>query len=440
MSRPATQHKRAAYPVYKPSGIEWLGEIPEHWEVKRLKFVANTVMGQSPNSDDYTFEESDRPFLQGNAEFGVENPTAKYYCETATKTAPAGSLLVSVRAPVGALNIADRCYGIGRGLCAVIPDQGSLISRFAWHTLTVTRHELWCIATGSTYEAVSADEVADMTVPISPLTEQRAIAAFLDRETARIDTLIEKKRRQIELLQEKRSALISHAVTKGLEPNAKIKDSGIEWLGEIPAHWEAIPLKRTFVILNGSTPKSSEPAYWDGGIPWATPDDLGDLKGNTLETTRRMITQEGYESCCTSLAPAGSLVLSTRAPIGHLAVAGISLCTNQGCRCLVFRNTDDHRFYYYQLLAAKGELESWGQGSTFKELGRDKLCAVRLLRPPSHEQRAIAAFLDRETAQIDALIEKVEKSIELLREYRTALISAAVTGKIDVRREVHNAR
>ncbi len=209
------------------------------------------------------------------------------------------------------------------------------------------------------------------------------------------------------------------------------KPSGVEWLGEVPEHWEAMVLKRTFFIMNGSTPKSSEPAYWDGEIPWATPDDLGNLKGDTIETTRRMITQEGYESCGTSMAPTGSLVLSTRAPIGHLAIAGIPLCTNQGCRCLVFRDTDDHRFYYYQLIAAKGELESWGQGSTFKELGRDKLGAVRLIRPPSPEQRAIAAFLDRETARIDALIEKKQRQIELLQEKRSALISHAVTKGLD---------
>jgi type I restriction enzyme S subunit len=211
----------------------------------------------------------------------------------------------------------------------------------------------------------------------------------------------------------------------------RYKPSGVEWLGDVPEHWEAIPLKRTFMIINGSTPRSGEPGYWDGDIPWATPDDLGALKSNTLQTTRRMITQEGYESCGTSLAPAGSLVLSTRAPIGHLAVAGIPLCTNQGCRCLVFRNTDDHRFYYYQVLTAKEELESWGQGSTFKELGRDKLSAVRFLCPPSFEQSAIAAFLDRETARIDTLIEKKQLQIELLQEKRSALISHAVTRGLD---------
>jgi len=214
-------------------------------------------------------------------------------------------------------------------------------------------------------------------------------------------------------------------------PYPKYKPSGIEWLGEVPEHWRIMPLKRTFVILNGSTPKSGEPDYWDGEIPWATPDDLGSLRSDTLDTTRRMISQAGYESCGTSLAPAGSLVLSTRAPIGHLAIAGMPLCTNQGCRCLVFRNTDDHRFYYYQLLSAKNELESWGQGSTFRELGRDKLGAVRLLCPPPTEQRPIAAFLDRETARIDTLIEKKQRQIELLQEKRAALISHAVTKGLD---------
>jgi type I restriction enzyme S subunit len=210
-------------------------------------------------------------------------------------------------------------------------------------------------------------------------------------------------------------------------PYPKYKPSGVEWLGEIPAYWALKPLKRTFRILNGSTPKSGEAAYWNGDIPWATPDDLGDMTGATLEATRRMITREGYESCGTSMAPAGSLVLSTRAPIGHLAIAGVAMCANQGCRCLAFRNLDDNRFFYFQLLSAKQELESLGEGSTFRELSRDRLAAIILASPPAPEQRAIAAFLERETARIDALIEKKQRQIELLQEKRAALITHAVT-------------
>ncbi len=440
MSRPATQHKRAAYPVYRPSGIEWLGEIPEHWEVKRLKFVANTVMGQSPNSDDYTFEESDRPFLQGNAEFGVENPTAKYYCETATKTAPAGSLLVSVRAPVGTLNMADRCYGIGRGLCAVIPDQSLLISRFAWHTLTVTRHELWCIATGSTYEAVSADEVADMTVPIPPLTEQRAIAAFLDRETTRIDALIEKKRRQIELLQEKRSALISHAVTKGLDPNAKMKDSGIEWLGEIPEHWEVLKLKYIASVQFSNVDKNSVEGeetvrlcnYVDvynndfitGDLPFMSATATkGEIRKFRVRRGDVIITKDSESWTDIAVPSYVSDKLDDVLCGYHLAQIRANTRLME-CKYL-FRAFSSKPINHQFQVASTG-ITRYGLGNYWLDNGL-------FLIPPLEEQLTIAAFLDRETARIDALIEKVEKSIELLREYRTALISAAVTGKIDVR-------
>lgn len=205
------------------------------------------------------------------------------------------------------------------------------------------------------------------------------------------------------------------------------KDSGIEWLGKIPAHWEVKRIKRVFEVVNGATPKSEEPRYWDGDIPWVTPDDLGELTSKELLEPRRYITQEGYQSCGTSIVPRGSLVLSTRAPIGHLVIAGVNLCTNQGCRSLVFRKDHDQNFFYYLLFSARSELESWGQGSTFKELSKSNLEYIPLVEPPLKEQQLISIFLDRETAKIDALICKKERLIELLQEKRTALISHAVT-------------
>jgi len=157
------------------------------------------------------------------------------------------------------------------------------------------------------------------------------------------------------------------------KPYPAYKASGVEWLGEIPAHWEARRLKRLFRVVNGSTPKSDEPAYWDGEIPWATPDDLGKLAARELRRTGRYITREGYESCRTSMVPEGSLVLSTRAPIGHLAIAAVDLCTNQGCRSLVFRKHSDREFFYFELVALRPILESLGDGSTFRELAKQSL-------------------------------------------------------------------
>ncbi len=217
------------------------------------------------------------------------------------------------------------------------------------------------------------------------------------------------------------------------------KDSGVKWLGEIPKHWQTKPMKRVFRMLNGATPKSSESAFWDGDIPWATPDDLGDLKGDTLFETRRYITDEGYNSCGTSLAPKGSLILSTRAPIGHLAIAGKPMCTNQGCRSLVFEHHDNTRYFYYLFLTAHAELDSLGQGSTFKELSRTKLEAVYITVPALIEQQAIASFLDRETARINQLIAKKERQIELLQEKRSALISHVVTKGLDAKAKMKDS-
>ncbi len=212
-------------------------------------------------------------------------------------------------------------------------------------------------------------------------------------------------------------------------PYPAYKDSGVEWLGEVPAHWEVKRLKRAFRVINGSTPETGTPQYWDGDLAWVTPEDLGDLDTPEISRTRRLITAEGYRSCGTSVVPPGSLVLSTRAPIGHLAIAGVELCTNQGCRSLVFRRPSVVRYFYHELAAARPELESLGQGSTFRELAKGKLDEVIVTEPPALEQRAIAAFLDRETARIDALVVKKERLIELLQEKRTALIEAAVGGE-----------
>ncbi len=211
------------------------------------------------------------------------------------------------------------------------------------------------------------------------------------------------------------------------KPYSNYKDSGVEWLGRIPTHWKQTRIRYVFRCVNGSTPRSSGSEYWDGDIPWVTPDDLGKLETFTISATRRQITKSGYESCGTTLSPRGSLVLSTRAPIGHLAIAAMDFCTNQGCRSLVFRDLDDRRYFYYLLLCGRREFQSWGQGSTFQELGTERLKAIAVHRPPLAEQVAIAEFLDRETAKIDALVKKKRRLIELLREKRTALISRAVT-------------
>ncbi len=223
------------------------------------------------------------------------------------------------------------------------------------------------------------------------------------------------------------------APARSWKPYPAYKDPGVEWLGKVPEHWEMKKVKWIFKVINGSTPKTGNSEYWDGDITWVTPDDLGQLHSDTIYETARKITESGYKNCGTTLVPAGSLVLSTRAPIGHLAIAGTDLCTNQGCRALVFKHNDTTRYFYYQLLIARSELESWGQGSTFRELSKSKLESIELVSTQVEEQRAIARFLDDRTQKIDSLIEKKQKLIELLKEERAAVINQAVTKGLDPR-------
>jgi len=266
------------------------------------------------------------------------------------------------------------------------------------------------------------------------LHEQQAITNFLVHKTSEIDNLIADKEKLITLLQEYRQAVISEAVTKGLDPNVKMKDSGIEWIGEIPEHWEILPTKRLFKIVNGATPNSNEPDYWDGDILWVTPIDLNEIHGNVIIETKRRITVEGYYSCGTTLVPPGSIIISTRAPIGYIALAGNPLCTNQGCKSLVKKiKSLSPSFFYYFFLAARNELQAWGMGTTFVELSNQSLSNLPICVPTYSEQQAIADYLDQKTSEIDSLISGIQDSIEQLKAYRQSLISEAVTGKIDVR-------
>ena len=190
-------------------------------------------------------------------------------------------------------------------------------------------------------------------------------------------------------------------------------------------------LRHVFAVLTGATPKSGNADYWDGDILWTTPEDVSSLDGYWLRETRRMITRAGYESCGAITAPANSVVLTKRAPIGLVAVLADEACSNQGCFLLVPRNEADTRFYYYWLSVQTHYLHILGRGSTFMELSTDELKSLRIPHPPRRVQRTIADYLDRETARLDALVAAKQRVLGLLAEKRRALITRAVTRGLD---------
>jgi len=195
--------------------------------------------------------------------------------------------------------------------------------------------------------------------------------------------------------------------------------------------WARVPLKRLADVIGGATPRTEEPDFWDGEVVWVTPVDIGKSGSLFVDTSDRTLTYEGLSSCSAELLPTGSVILSTRAPIGAVGIARVPLATNQGCKGLIIREGDP-RFFAYQLTTLTDVLNSLGSGSTFLELSADRLKNFPMVRPPLDEQRAIADFLDRETATIDALIAKQEELVAVLREERSAAITAAVTGSLRV--------
>lgn len=200
--------------------------------------------------------------------------------------------------------------------------------------------------------------------------------------------------------------------------------------GVVPSHWKIKRIKNLFNVFNGSTPNPNE-ENWEGNIVWTTPDDLGKLEGAYIIDSSRRITSKGYQSCGTNLVPKGSIIISSRAPIGHMGIASVDLCTNQGCKSLVPIIEFNNEYFYYLLESNKSNLQSLGQGATFTELSSSNLKSMAIIEPVLEEQNQIAEFLDKKISEIDLTIEKDTRLIELLKEKRTALINHVVTKGLD---------
>jgi type I restriction enzyme S subunit len=275
-----------------------------------------------------------------------------------------------------------------------------------------------------------------MPLAIPTLPEQSAIATFLDRETAKIDGLVGEQRRLIELLKEKRQAVISHAVTKGLDPNAPLKPSGIEWLGDVPEHWEVKPLRTVANVVRGASPRpAGDPRYFNGDVmPWVTvaeitKDELIDLTG-----TETQLTKEGADLSKTF--PSGTLIYSNSgATLGVPKILRIDACANDGVVAFekLSQNVDPQFLYHYLASITESIREKVKQGSGQPNLNTDIVKALRFGLPPVHEQQQIVRHIGEVVDRFRSLTAEATRAIDLLQERRTALISAAVTGKIDVR-------
>ncbi len=437
------------YPAYKSSGVEWLGDVPEGWDVKRLKYSASINDETLPETTDPEFEFEYVDIGGVNAVDGITS-TEQMVFENAPSRARRkvrhGDTIVStvrtyLRA-IAPIRNPPKNLIVSTGFAVVRPRKvedaylAYALCEWSFVESVVAR------STGVSYPACNASEVGCIPIPLPPPSEQRAIADFLDRETGKIDRLVAKKRELIEKLKEERAALISGTVTRGLNPDAKMKPSGVEWLGDVPEGWEVRRLKYIFPRLFSGVSVNSD------NFP-TSDESPGILKtscvyGNTFrpDENKRILDSEIDRVTCP--VTKNSLIISrmnTPELVGSCGYVDIDYSHLYLPDRLWIARFQNHKlahgkFSWYLVIshaicALTGSLAT-GTSDSMKNLTQEAFLNILVAVPPLPEQRAIADFLDRDTGKIDRLASKVEKAIARLQEYRAALITATVTGKIDV--------
>ncbi|EJK2100650.1 restriction endonuclease subunit S [Vibrio cholerae] len=435
-----------AYPEYKDSGVEWLESVPSHWSSKALKFLCTY-------NDDVINEAADPETIIEYVDIGsvsavegiskTEKVAFGQSPSRARRMVRDGDVIVStVRTyleAIAPIKKPPENMIVSTGF-AVIRPKSELDKGFAAYCLRAKGFigEVVARSVGISYPAINATELVGIRVPYLPYEEQQKIANFLDHETAKIDTLIAKQEKLIELLKEKRQAVISHAVTKGLNPNAPMKDSGVEWLGEVPEHWVVAQLKFNTKLMQtgpfGSQLHAED--YVEGGVPLINPAHM--INGEIVPDPQVSVDADTQDRLSRHKLAEGDIIFARRGELGRCAVV-----TDQQvgwiCGTGSLKATLNERLipeYAYLLITSDGvvaELSLESKGSTMDNLNTETLGKIRTPVPPVHEQRAILAYVDEVSGKYKHLVDLAENAIGLMKERKTALISAAVTGKIDVR-------
>ena len=434
------------YPVYKDSGVEWLGEIPAHWQVRSLKRVTSIRygLGEPPQllADGLPFVRATNVtkgrIVDRDMQF-VDPKDVPWSRDPALRTGDI--IVVRSGAYTGDSAIIPKSHdGAIAGYDMVVRVRQGQPQFLAWALLSryVLEAQIELESMRAAQPHLNAEELGAVAILLPPDSEQRAIAAFLDRETARIDALVAKKEQLIELLQERRTALMTRAVTKGLDPNVPMKDSGVEWPGQIPTHWEVKRIKWAARMVSGHTPDKKVESYWQGGdIPWVSLADTGQLREvDYISTTAVMTTADGIAHSSAHVLPSSTVVFSRDASIGLCAITRSGMAVSQHFIGWVCGSHLLPEYLLFVLRAMTQELERLTMGATVRTIGMPDVQRLTTPIPPLSEQEDIVAHVRERRGQIDSLTAKVREAIDRLKELRTALISAAVTGKIDVREEI----
>lgn len=438
------------YDSYKDSGIEWIGEIPGHWETKKIKYrcyVKARVGWKGLKSDEFLTD--GYSYLVTGSDFKNDSVNWKNcyhidqerYEEDPYIQIQNEDLLITKDGTIGKLAIVkelDKPACLNSGIFVVRSTNKDFSTTFLFWILKSKVFTQFNDSTsyGSTIQHLYQNVFVEFSFPFPHHQEQTAITHYLDRKTVEIDELIADKKRLLERYEEEKTALINQAVTKGINPDVPMKDSGIEWLGEVPAQWEVKRLKYVIKsVTGGGTPSTANPLFWNGHIPWVS---AKDMKKNYIFSSEDYITEEAITASATNYIEDERVIIVVRSGIlKHtfpVAINKVPISINQDLKAFEPKPNISTEFLFWKLKGQSKDILTFcnKMGATVDSIEMQYLIDFPFSFPSIEEQHLIVSYIKTECARIDAKKAKTEKLIDLLTEYRTALISEVVTGKVKV--------
>ena len=423
----------------KPSGIDWIGDIPESWKVRPLKYLAkcNQDVLLETTAPDYSFRYVDigsvtyERGITGYQELRFEDSPSR----ARRKVSVGDTIISTVRTYLKAIAIISDSENVivSTGFAVYTPDE-AIYPQYLYYFCKSEGfvQEIDKNSYGIAYPAINTDLLSRICIAYPCYEEQQAIADFLDKECAQIDSITADLEKQIELLQQYKKSLITETVTKGLDKSVPMKDSGVEWIGEIPEHWEISRVRHLASLCSGATPSKDVLSYWEGNIPWVSSQEV---KSDIIKDTSLHISEEAINSCSTQLMPAGTLVMVVRSGILQhtipVALLGVPATINQDIKAFQFNHLMLPAYFKYYIQGENDALLSViiKDKTTVESVDNQLLLSLKIMVPPIEEQKAIVAFLNYKCGYIDKILNDKQEQLNRLMQHKKSLIYEYVTGK-----------
>lgn len=421
------------YKEYKDSGVKWLGEIPSHWEVVRGLGVFSENKSKNTQLENSTVLSLSygKIIVKNDIDSGLVPEEYSSY-----QIVRPGCIIVrstDLQNDKTSLRIGYVCdEGIITSAYLGLQVKGNNNDKYLYyflHDWDITK-EIYRHGNGLR-QSLSWNDLRDISVLLPPLSEQDAIVRYLDTATSEIDKAIAMQQKMIDLLNERKQIIIQNAVTKGLDENVEMKESGVEWIGKIPKHWEVLKLKRCAIIKTGTTPPTSNLKYFENGdIPWFTPGDINDMN---LHLSSKTITKKAIEDNVGRLFPAKSIYfVGIGATVGKVASCDFEASSNQQINAIMCNDRLDYKFATYCLLMEQRIIRETTNFVTLPILNQSSTGLINIVVPPKSEQQQIVTYLDSEMQRFDSAITNCQRQITLLQERKQIIINEVVTGKVSV--------